>query len=666
MTNTPQSTTAASKRIAKDESNVNVINLVASVVVAQPEVCPYPCSIFRLERIKHSTFSSDLLFQGAIMGRNVGVPTSTRSDSACGSANAFSKKLNLHIYGHKNAEYISRKSIEVVKFTKDSVTIRTSKDCNMKRGIGLVRAIKKNDNRLVDLSNNQNANSSEQKPTIIQPWTQIELFSGDVIIFDYFTRKKSVFHYMLVRKCDKVANNSVIAERYDHDKDCFVDLSSIDDSQGRANKIQQNKVISTSESPRKRSKNDNSTQSPIVDKISQNEAGKSRKLRSHCSVPETKSQNTLSEKTYSADIATTSNAAIFDDIAIDLPPKEDKVAASINSISPSPHIGEASEHLPLELTTSKNCNDSKISEQQLVAKKDRIDAVVTKDKVIISKTNKYETSTRRRLRSENNKLCDENNSISQRETSQIFLSGFESKEGTEKVRTPQIQPSLSNVLFRSLGSSEPHVGYEILKAFTMSKNKVPSTLIIRNILNAALFGPECEKVKLIDGNKHEMTINYASLICSELPQFWNWETFSEIIEAPLRSGFKFKIAHQYSATIDFVATLFEENKHILNTCAESRSILKQVINIMTKFWREHKIQCNTFQRKSYSDDPQIEAVCAMNRLMKSYCHVISVLAKHVQECDGINEADMLFICLSGLDSNEDLYTLLEDCLVSES
>lgn len=137
--------------------------------------------------------------------------------SASVQRNSNSNKIDLKIHGHNNCFAISRKSVEIVCFAEDSITIRIPVGCNNNEGVAIRRFTKfetsnglkdNRSNSTIELSSSASsscnmavANDDKKKKIkileVIKPNNTAQLNTGDVLVFDHFA-KRSRYQFKLI------------------------------------------------------------------------------------------------------------------------------------------------------------------------------------------------------------------------------------------------------------------------------------------------------------------------------------------------------------------------------------------------------------------------------------------------------------------------------------
>mmetsp|Transcript_33183 Transcript_33183/g.48007 ORF Transcript_33183/g.48007 Transcript_33183/m.48007 type:complete len:894 (-) Transcript_33183:44-2725(-) len=222
-----------------------------------------------------------------------------------------------------------------------------------------------------------------------------------------------------------------------------------------------------------------------------------------------------------------------------------------------------------------------------------------------------------------------------------------------------IDQSIANSFYRTLVSSEPNIGYQLLMNCLVCCAQIPPDDILSKIFHAAVFGPICEGIKLVDLNKHRKVVDYAMRILCFMNSYWNWEVFLDAVNAPLNTDVV-DLWEQSAITFEFIAELFRENEQLLNSCDDVRFLLKQTVRAVKSFYSGHE---NAFYPSMRDDCERLEAISTVTHLCKAYCNLAAKLAQFIRKEEGLCEQDMLYLCLAGVDSDCDLFFIFEDTLL---
>mmetsp|Transcript_23039 Transcript_23039/g.35559 ORF Transcript_23039/g.35559 Transcript_23039/m.35559 type:complete len:887 (-) Transcript_23039:44-2704(-) len=222
-----------------------------------------------------------------------------------------------------------------------------------------------------------------------------------------------------------------------------------------------------------------------------------------------------------------------------------------------------------------------------------------------------------------------------------------------------IDQSIANSFYRTLVSSEPDIGYQLLMNCLVCCAQIPPDDILSKIFHAAVFGPMCEGIKLVDLNKHRKIVDYAMKMLCLMNIYWNWEIFLDAVNAPLNTD-AVDFWEQSAITLEFIAELLRENEQLLNSCDDVRFLLKQTVRAVKSFYSVHE---NAFYPSMGDDCERLEVVNAVTHLCRAYCNVAAKLAQFIRKEEGLCEQDVLYLCLAGVDSDCDLFFIFEDTLL---
>lgn len=245
----------------------------------------------------------------------------------------------------------------------------------------------------------------------------------------------------------------------------------------------------------------------------------------------------------------------------------------------------------------------------------------------------------------------------------IFSSDFSqlirAQTASSQAEPDVINQSIVNSFYRSLVSSEPDIGYQLMMNCLVCCVQIPPEDILNKIFHTAVFGPKCDGVKLIDVNKHRRIIDYSTKIICHMNSCWDWEYFVDAVNTPLDTDMV-ALWKQSVITFEFITELFNKNEQVLESCDDVRFVLKETVRAVRSFYADHE---NAFDPSMTDDCERLETINTTTRLCKAYCTLATKLAHFIQNAEGLCEQDMLYLCLTGVDFDCDLFVIFEDMLL---